>query len=137
VQVSEASGFDLQQQLPQLQPALNLWNQLSLSLSPTLRQLLAAASTTAALTISMSSKAAATVAASAVASAADDSPVGAFVALEYEFGVSLLRKVAQTLSSIQAALAGEPHLLLAAVQVGCHQSIPLPLPSLIPPPAPY
>jgi hypothetical protein len=125
--VSGASGFDLQQQLPQLQPALKLWDQLCASMSPTLRQLLAAASTSSALTKSLSSKAAATAAASAAAAAAgaaaDASPVGAFVALEFEFGVSLLRKVAQTLSNIQAALTGEAHLLTAAVQVCTCQAV--------------
>lgn len=117
MQVCGASGFNLQQQLPQLQPALKLWDQLSATLSPTLRQLLAAASSSPALTKTLSSKARSPAAAVASAAAADDSPLGAFVALEFKFGVSLLRKVAHTLSSIQAALTGEAHLLTAAVQV--------------------
>jgi len=45
------------------------------------------------------------------------SPVAAFVSVERDFGVVLLRQVAATLASIQAVLRGEGHLLTAAVQV--------------------
>jgi hypothetical protein len=39
------------------------------------------------------------------------------MSLEFDFGVSFLRHIAQTLAGIQAALSGEAHLVTAAVQV--------------------
>lgn len=114
VQGSGLSGFHLQQQLPQLQPALRLWEQLAASLTPTMRQLVveAAGGAAAAKPASAAAERQATAAA-----AADASPVAAFVTLELELGVALLRQVAQTLSAIQAALAGDAHVLTAATQV--------------------
>lgn len=127
LQAAGTSGFDLQQQLPQLQPALKLWDQLAAALSPALQQALAytgsSSSRSTGLHKSPSSSAAARglthqLTATAAAAAADSSPVAAFAALEFDLGVSLLRRVAQTLADIQAALTGEAQRLTAAVQVG-------------------
>lgn len=132
MQVASGSGLDLQQQLPQLQPVLKLWEQLSASLPPALRQLLAVSSSDSGtadhIIRSLSQRSAGSThaaastssrAAAASTAAVDDasSPVAAFVALELEFGVSVLRQVASTLSGIQAALSGEGRLATAAVQV--------------------
>lgn len=125
LQAAGTSGFDLQQQLPQLQPALKLWDQLAAALSPSLQQAVAhtGSSISTGLHKSLSSSAAARgltrqLPGTAAAAAGDSSPVAAFVALEFELGVSLLRTVAQTLADIQAALTGEAQRLTAAVQVG-------------------
>jgi hypothetical protein len=127
LQVAGSSAFDLQQQLPQLQPALKLWDQLAATLSPALQQAViptSSSSSSAGLHKSLSSSAAArglarqSTATAGGAAAADSSPVAAFVALEFELGVSLLRRVAQTLADIQAALTGEAQRPTAAVQVG-------------------
>lgn len=114
MQVAGASGFDLQQQMPQLQPVLKLWDQLTASLSPALRQLVTnlASSSSSSTAVGLQQSASASAAA-----AGDSSPVAAFIALEFEFGVSLLKRIAQTLAGLQAALGGEAHLLTAAVQV--------------------
>ncbi len=113
MQASVTSGFHLQQQQPQLQPALKLWEQLSATLTPAMRQLVANAAASKAV------PAAATASRAPVAGGGADavSPVAAFVALEFELAVSLLRQVAQTLSGIQAALTGDAHLVTAATQV--------------------
>lgn len=125
MQASGTTGFHLQQQQPQLQPTLKLWEQLTASLTPTLRQLVVDAAGSAAVPKPAAAAAANRAAASAVGAADAVSPVAAFVALEFELGVSLLRQVAQTLSGIQAALTGDALVVTAAVQVGwvehyCH-----------------
>lgn len=118
VQASGTTGFHLQQQQPQLQPTLKLWEQLAASLTPTLRQLVVDAAGSAAVPKPAAAAAANRAAASAAGAADAVSPVAAFVALEFELGVSLLRQVAQTLSGIQAALTGDALVVTAAVQVG-------------------
>jgi hypothetical protein len=99
--------FDRQLWAAQLLPLIRLWEQLLSTAPPSLRQLLAAPSS------STVGGAAAPVAANP--SEADS--VAAFVALERAFGAALLRVVAATMGSIQAAVAGEGLLVPAAVQV--------------------
>lgn len=125
-QVAGASGFDLQQQMPQLQPVLKLWDQLTATLSSAVRQLVTTTTSTSSSSSSTMALEPSASASAATAAAGDGSPVAAFVALEFEFGVSLLRQIAQTLAGIQAALGGEAHLLTAAVQVSSpSQSLPV------------
>jgi hypothetical protein len=118
-QISGSSGFDLRHQLPQLLPILKLWEQLLASLTPSLRQLITtitAAGSTAQAPTAGTRSAAAGGPAAAAAGSSSMSPLAEFVSLEFDFGVSFLRHIAQTLAGIQAALSGEAHLVTAAVQ---------------------
>lgn len=114
-----ASSIDMQQQLPQLQPVLKLWQQLTAALPASLRELVCSAtSSSGAPSQGLTPPQTSGAAAPEGPAAAGDSPMAVFVTLEREFGARLLRQVAQTLSGIEAALKGDGQLVTSTVQVG-------------------